>query len=619
MYYAEGSPSRSSVVWTIPNRLNSKGIHQLGQSMSIKRLLCIILALCIQLAVVGGPLLRPLPVLATPELPVNLEPSDGATDVSLTPTLRASAFSDPDGDHHVASNWKIEGDTFAKDSGDLTRYDIPLGLLSYSTTYHWQVEYTDNADPPESSGWSSQWSFTTVAAPHADFTAAPTSAQVGETIAFTNASSGGSGPLSCDWSFGDGGTSTDASPTHAYDAADTYTVSLTVTDAAGGDDTMTREGYITITAPSVPPSVTTSAATPVGTTTATLNGDLVDRGTAASVEVSFQWGPTTSYGNTATAPAMTAPGPFSNVLSGLAPATTYHFQAVAEGDGTDYGDDLTFTTSALPDEAPEVATLPASDVGTTSATLNLRLTDMGTAESVTVYFEWGLTASHGDKSAAQTTNGLGEFSVSLTGLSPETTYHFRARADGDGADYGDDLTFTTSALPDEPPEVTTRAASNMGTTSAMLNLSLIDTGTAASVSVYFEWGLTLSHGSTSTAGTRSAPGTFSASLTGLSAGTTYHFRARADGDGTGYGDDLTFTTSALPDKAPEVATQAASNVGTRSATLNLSLTDMGTAESVSVFFEWGLTTSYGNTSTGQSMTDNGAFSFQLSDLSDNTT
>jgi len=37
-------------------------------------------------------------------------------------------------------------------------------------------------------------------------------------------------------------------------------------------------------------------------------------------------------------------------------------------------------------------------------------------------------------------------------------------------------------------------------------------------------------------------GPFSAPLSGLDLGTTYHFRARAVGDGTAYGDDMTFTT-----------------------------------------------------------------------------
>jgi hypothetical protein len=67
-------------------------------------------------------------------------------------------------------------------------------------------------------------------------------------------------------------------------------------------------------------------------------------GTATSVEVSFQWGLTTSYGNETTAQTLNTAGPFSFNITGLTPATTYHFIAKAVGDGTAYGSDMTFTT-----------------------------------------------------------------------------------------------------------------------------------------------------------------------------------------------------------------------------------------------------------------------------------
>ncbi len=58
--------------------------------------------------------------------------------------------------------------------------------------------------------------------------------------------SGGFAPYSYEWAFGDGTTSTDEAPTHAYKASGTYTISLTVTDDRGNKETETRTDYITV-------------------------------------------------------------------------------------------------------------------------------------------------------------------------------------------------------------------------------------------------------------------------------------------------------------------------------------------------------------------------------------
>jgi len=112
----------------------------------------------------------------------------------------------------------------------------------------------------------------------------------------------------------------------------------------------------------IPPSVTTNDATSATSTSATLNGNLSSKGTALTVYASFEYGPTTAYGQETTPQAMTTTGPFSFNLSGLSPDTLCHFRAKAVGDGTSYGSDKSFTT--LPPEVPPTTsatrTLPAS-------------------------------------------------------------------------------------------------------------------------------------------------------------------------------------------------------------------------------------------------------------------
>ncbi len=77
----------------------------------------------------------------------------------------------------------------------------------------------------------------------AHFDALPTSGTVPLDVQFFNRSTGN--VLSSDWDFGDSGTSTETHPAHRYNAAGTYTVSLTVT-GAGGSDTLVQTGYITV-------------------------------------------------------------------------------------------------------------------------------------------------------------------------------------------------------------------------------------------------------------------------------------------------------------------------------------------------------------------------------------
>jgi PKD repeat protein len=90
------------------------------------------------------------------------------------------------------------------------------------------------------------------APPVAQFTGAPTSGARPLAVSFTNTSTG-TEPLTYAWNFGDPGsggsnTSTARNPSHTYSNAGTYTVTLTVTNAAGSN-AMTRTGYITVLAP----------------------------------------------------------------------------------------------------------------------------------------------------------------------------------------------------------------------------------------------------------------------------------------------------------------------------------------------------------------------------------
>ena len=90
----------------------------------------------------------------------------------------------------------------------------------------------------------------------------------------------------------------------------------------------------------------TTQATNIFNNQATLNGYLSNTGstyTCASY-VWFQWGATTSYGNTTNQQVMNYTGAFSQNIFGTYPGNTYHFRAVARdcNGNTTYGQNQTF-------------------------------------------------------------------------------------------------------------------------------------------------------------------------------------------------------------------------------------------------------------------------------------
>ena len=168
-----------------------------------------------------------------------------------------------------------------------------------------------------------------------------------------------------------------------------------------------------------------------------------------STTVTFEYGTSTSYGQTATAtPAQVTGNTVTNVnatISGLTPGITYHFRIKALNSlGTVYSSDLTFTTSGSYPQYQLRQQLMCLQV-------EPRLNGIVNANNLTttVTFEYGLTTGYG-----QTASGIpGQITgnsnlavyATLTGLTQGTTYHFRIKAvSSAGTSYGGDLTFTTT-------------------------------------------------------------------------------------------------------------------------------------------------------------------------------
>ena len=135
-------------------------------------------------------------------------------------------------------------------------------------------------------------------------------------------------------------------------------------------------------------------------------------------------------------------------------------------------------------------------------------------------------------------------SRSVTGLNPSTSYYYRVRAyNGNATSGNSNVVSVTTRLPTGRPLVITDPATLITSHSARLNGTVDPHG--FSTTVYFQYGRTISYGSRTPNQTKTGNNyqNVFADISGLSAGTTYHFRiVGTNTAGTRYGGDRTFIT-----------------------------------------------------------------------------
>ena len=375
----------------------------------------------------------------------------------------------------------------------------------------------------------------------------------------------------------------------------TYRYRLAASDAhgrdLGGDQFFTPSATV----------VSTGAATEIAASGATLNGTVDPEGLETTYY--FQYGMNAAYGSTSAAPPGTTVGttaagarPVADSIGGLSPGITYHYRIVAvNSKGTSFGVDRTFTTSPA---VTGVRTDAATDLSRTGATLHGAFDPDGLQTSY--YFEWGRTRRYGQRSAAPpgtdagtTSPGELQFAAPVTGLEPDTTYHFRIVATNSrGTTFGEDRTLTTDPA---VKGLVTLPASEVGTSSATLNGELDPDGFATTF--YFQWGRSDAYGHSVPAAPGEALNTagpggvqVAKTLTNLEPGTTYHFRLVAvNSFGTTVGADRSFETF----QPPSIEGFFSSEVTADSAELGARINPHGSPTTYR--FEYGTTTEYGAT------------------------
>src|SRR6266540_2032929 len=198
---------------------------------------------------------------------------------------------------------------------------------------------------------------------------------------------------------------------------------------------------------------------------------------------------------------------------------------------------------------PDATTGSATNVGQTTATIAGTVDPQGSA--TTYHFEYGTSTSYGlqtgEQDAGSGTGGV-DVHADLTGLTSDTTYHYRLVAtNAAGVTRGADKTLRT-AQPPGPPGATTGSARNVTPTGARLTASVDPNGRATTYR--FEYGTTTGYGkrtADASAGSGQSARSVSATISGLAPNTRYHYRVVAtNAAGVARGRDRTLTTLRNP-------------------------------------------------------------------------
>lgn len=218
--------------------------------------------------------------------------------------------------------------------------------------------------------------------------------------------------------------------------------------AYGTNETGTGYGeQVTFNTAGSKPSVTTASISNITRTSAQGGGIVTDDGggevTAKGICWSISPDPTIADNHTNDG---TGTGGFTSVMNGLSCGNDYYVRAYATNStGTAYGSQETFSTGTCVYTAPVVITSPVSAITDVSATSGGNVTsDGGDANTVSgvCWSTWHTPTTDHDHTSDGT--GEGEFSSSLTGLEPSTTYYVRAYATNiEATSYGDTVSFTT--------------------------------------------------------------------------------------------------------------------------------------------------------------------------------
>ncbi len=365
-------------------------------------------------------------------------------------------------------------------------------------------------------------------------------------------------------------------------ASTTYHIRVSSRDSSGNAATGEDLIFSTLAAPdTLPPAISNVRVSGITDRLAVVSWE-----TDEPADSAVDYGLSTAYGQTVRDAG--AVSLHELALNGLNASTVYHIRALskdATGNGPAVSADMTFTTLGRPDTTPPALYGVRVEQVETDSAIVLWETD----EVSDSFVDYGQTTAYGVSSADRTL--LLYHSVLLKGLSPGTTYHYRAlSADSSGnTGMGADLTFSTASGGSQadrtPPVISGVTASGISDTRAVIIWTTDELSDST-----VEYGNGTAYGQQATDPSFSK--THSVVLDGLRPITVYHFRvmsADVFGNGPSVSADLILTTAGNPDSNGPVI----SNVKVAGITSNSATITWTTNEPSDSVVEYGNSTSYG--------------------------
>jgi len=257
---------------------------------------------------------------------IDFSAADECGDPGYSPPI-PSAYCDSTGniedqnDHTFGSNYNMvrmhtENDMDWK-YHSIAYPDAPMGVpIDVQGFVYWDPSHVAEAWHSYS-GWElhplTAWRLSGQGQPlTASFLSSPSSPVVNTNVYFAATPMGGSSPYMYAWTFGDGSTGTGAAPSHAYTTSGVYTVSLTVTDSAGGSSQVSNVVSVSSPAPLVA-SYQYLPSTPLAAETVTLTASAT--GGQPGYGYAWQFGDGASASGNPISHLYTTPGSYVVILT----------------------------------------------------------------------------------------------------------------------------------------------------------------------------------------------------------------------------------------------------------------------------------------------------------------